>query len=183
MPETRIYLDSLKRTGLTTLYAKEFGTVTSPHSTGTISPTELGAGYYTFANLDETKAYTVQETETEGVRAATDEWLVVLGVKSATLSNQLDQFETITAKLDAVRGPGDRDISIQVLNSSGVPIPNVQCWVSTDIAGESVITDPAFTNSQGIVRFLLNAGSYFLFRQKAGLSFVNPKSFSVLDPE
>lgn len=77
--ETRTFLDPEQRTGLNTLYAKLFGSVTSPHSTGTITPSEIGNGYYDFAGMDTELSYTIQEETVEDTRAASDSVLATIG--------------------------------------------------------------------------------------------------------
>lgn len=74
--ETRRYLEPERRTGLN-LYAKLLGSVTTPHSTGTIEPTEIGSGYYDFAGLDTAESYTIQEEVVAGTKSAADTLLSV----------------------------------------------------------------------------------------------------------
>ena len=82
--ETRRFLDPEQRTGLN-LYAKLFGSVTSPHSTGTIEPTEIGNGYYDFPGLDTVLDYTVQEEAVAGTQVATDAVLSTLTASNVAL--------------------------------------------------------------------------------------------------
>lgn len=53
------------------------------------------------------------------------------------------------------------------------PIENAQVWVSTDIAGSNVIAS-GYTSSLGTVTFYLDAGTYYIWRQKNGYNFTNP---------
>jgi hypothetical protein len=88
--ETRLYLDPEQRTGLQILYAKLFGSVTDPHSTGTISAQEVGNGYYDFAGLDTLLRYTVQEESTPGTRAASD---LIISTLLPSLTSALEAVE------------------------------------------------------------------------------------------
>ncbi len=94
----------------------------------------------------------------------------------ATVDNQ----SLILAKLDALKGPGDESFSILITDDDSNPVIHCSCWVSTDILGNNVITDIWETDSSGTVDFLLDPGTYYLFRQKNGVNFTtNPRSFTV----
>jgi hypothetical protein len=105
--ETRRYLDPEQRTGLTTLYAKLFGSVTTPHSTGIIKPTEIGNGYYDFAGLDTELRYTVQEEATPGSQAASDDALSVIppdfaATAASEAAEAVTQIALVKAKTDLI---------------------------------------------------------------------------------
>jgi hypothetical protein len=97
------------------------------------------------------------------------------GGGSATLANQ----QLILAKLAEIKGPGDQSWSISVRTASDVPIAGCECWVTTDLAGNNAITDIQRTDANGVVEFLLDPGTYYLFRRKSGVTFTNPQSFTV----
>jgi hypothetical protein len=58
-------------------------------------------------------------------------------------------------------------------SGTGLPIADVSVWVSTDAAGENVIASGS-TDAYGVVTFYLDAGTVYVWRQKAGYSFSNP---------
>lgn len=60
----------------------------------------------------------------------------------------------------------------------GLPVDGVDVWVTTDSAGSNTIASGT-TNDSGIVTFLLDAGTYYAWKQLAGYSFTNPESFTV----
>jgi hypothetical protein len=82
-------------------------------------------------------------------------------------------------KLDAIKGPGDRSWSIAVRTSDDVAISGVECWVASDSGGNNVLSDIQRTDANGNVEFLLDPGTYYLFRRKTGYTFTNPQSFTV----
>jgi hypothetical protein len=53
------------------------------------------------------------------------------------------------------------------------PISGVYVWVSTDAAGTIKVASGT-TDANGLVTFWLDAGTYYLWRSKAGYSFINP---------
>lgn len=55
----------------------------------------------------------------------------------------------------------------------GSPIPDADVWVSNDLAGANVITSGR-TDNFGQITFYLDAGTYYVWREKAGWNFVNP---------
>lgn len=59
------------------------------------------------------------------------------------------------------------------------PIDNVQVWLSTDAGGSNVIAGTLLTNAQGQVTFMLDASTYYVWREKAGYNFTNPQTWTV----
>jgi hypothetical protein len=72
-------------------------------------------------------------------------------------------------------GTGDIEWVYTVTDSETpfAPIADVEVWVTTDLAGDNVIYSST-TNALGQVTFYLAAGTYYVWRQKAGYVFVNP---------
>ena len=77
-----------------------------------------------------------------------------------------------------VVGPGAISHTVTV-NSGGNPVDGAEVWVTTDAAGNSVIAGTLVTDAFGRVTFTLDAGTYYLWAQKAGVNFTNPVSFEV----
>lgn len=70
---------------------------------------------------------------------------------------------------------------IVVSDADNTPIPHCSCWVATDEAGADVVSDIFETDSFGKVNFVLVPGTYWLFRQKNGVTFtVNPRELTVV---
>lgn len=87
--------------------------------------------------------------------------------------------DSLTGTLLATGGSGT-SYQIVVKDSTNKPIANCSCWVANDSAGTSVVTPVYETDSQGSVDFVLESGTYWLFRQKNGVAFTNnPKEFTV----
>lgn len=86
--------------------------------------------------------------------------------------------------LDIIAMSGDGNATsyeIVVSDANNTPIPHCICWVATNQAGTNVITDKFETDSFGKVNFVLIPGTYWLFRQKNGVTFsVNPKEFTIV---
>ena len=100
------------------------------------------------------------------------------------LNGYADVVDSLTAieslqKLAAIKGPGDRSWSIAVRTSDDLAISGVECWVAADSAGNNVLTDIQRTDANGNVEFLLDPGTYYLFRRKSGFTFTNPQLFTV----
>lgn len=59
--------------------------------------------------------------------------------------------------------------------STGLGIADVTVWVTTDLAGANVVAS-GLTNSSGQVIFYLDSGvTYYIWRQKDGIDFINPE--------
>jgi hypothetical protein len=74
-------------------------------------------------------------------------------------------------------GAGSISHSITVDDGSN-PLDGVDVWVSTNESGTNVIAR-ASTNAFGIVTFMLDAGTYYCWKQLAGYAFTNPQTFTV----
>jgi hypothetical protein len=62
---------------------------------------------------------------------------------------------------------------------SGAPLPNADVWVTTDIAGTNIVwrgTTDAFGVARDVQNNLplLDAGTYYFWRQLIGFTFTNP---------
>ncbi|TSA12997.1 MAG: hypothetical protein D4R73_01500 [Deltaproteobacteria bacterium] len=58
-------------------------------------------------------------------------------------------------------------------SDNGLPIADAQVWISTDAAGQNIIASGR-TDQNGGVTFYLDAGTVYIWRQKAGVTFINP---------
>lgn len=102
----------------------------------------------------------------QGVRDA-------IGMAAADLDAQLDAIAACGAGSGAVSYP------ITVNNESSNPIDGVEVWITTDSAGTNVVAGTLSTDASGIVTFMLDAGSYYVWRQKSGYNFANPVAITV----
>lgn len=113
----------------------------------------------------------------EAIRDALD--AAALAIKGAT-------FDTATDSLEAIRNRGDAAWTSGTLgsgaiswtytlttNPGGLPIADATIWATTDIAGLNVVAQ-GVTDSFGKVTFNLDAGTYYIWRKKAGVSFTDP---------
>ena len=79
-----------------------------------------------------------------------------------------------------VTASGSISYPVTVTQSDGVtPIEGVQVWITTDLAGTNVIAGSLYTSSMGLATFVLDAGSYYLWRQISGWNFSNPQAITV----
>jgi len=61
---------------------------------------------------------------------------------------------------------------------TGLPIADADVWVTTDQAGANIVASGT-TNASGQVVFYLDAGTYYVWRQKSGWNFTNPDTETV----
>jgi hypothetical protein len=99
----------------------------------------------------------------------------------ATVAKQNEIIADIAAMqaavdlLAGVAGPGGIAWEVTVNDSGGSPLGDVACWVTTDAAGSNVIAGTLYTTEFGIVTFMLNAGTYYLWRNSTSHDFTNPQ--------
>lgn len=76
-------------------------------------------------------------------------------------------------------GPGALVCTLTVRSTEGAVIADADCWISTDEAGDVVVTGHELTNDVGQVTFLLDSGVlYYLWAEKTGTTFTVPQSFT-----
>lgn len=74
-----------------------------------------------------------------------------------------------------VSGAGAIEFTYTITSTlDALPVPNVEVWVSTDIAGTNVVAGTLTTNAFGQVVFYLDAGTHYFWRSKFGWNAINP---------
>lgn len=126
-------------------------------STGTKA--EISNGWYSYT-------LTVAETDTVGP-------LSILANGAGCLQQNLEY-------VIQSRSASGIEFTYTVTNSVTLaPIHGVDVWISTDLAGNNVIWSGT-TDALGVARDLsallpmLDAGTYYFWRQKVGFTFINP---------
>lgn len=76
-------------------------------------------------------------------------------------------------------GSGATAYSITVEDESNDPIDGVEVWITTDAAGLNVIAGTLTTDAMGLAIFMLDAGDYYVWRQRSGYNFTNPVAITV----
>lgn len=110
---------------------------------------------------------------------ATKAEIAAINEKIDTIDSNVDAIlvdtgTTIPALINSDSGAGTIQHTYTVTDSAdGTPIDGVEVWVSTDAAGVNVIAS-GYTNSSGIVIFMLDAGTYYFWRKRSGYNFTNP---------
>jgi len=86
--------------------------------------------------------------------------------------------DVFKADVTVLNGSGSISYPITV-TSSGTPVAGVECWVTTDSGGTNVVAGTLTTNDFGVVTFLLDAGTYYLWRDSTTHSFPKPTTITV----
>jgi len=91
------------------------------------------------------------------------------------------EFEARTILADdyVVVGSGALSCTWTQKDDGGNPMDNVAVWICTDEAGTNVIAGTLYTDSSGEVSFMLDAGTYYVFRERSGFNFTNPQEWVV----
>lgn len=141
-----------------------------------IALTEAGAGIY-LGNMPAVEAgsYSYAVYEQAGANPATTDTLRGTGYLdwdgSATFGNSA--LATLIAGLGG-SGAGAIEWTYTLTSSvGGAAIPDAEVWVTSDAGGVTVLASGR-TNASGEVTFWLDAGTVYVWRQKAGWNFTNP---------
>ena len=135
------------------------------------------------ANIDATISSRLPTSSYSSPASITSLQADVTSIKS-TVTTNLDttvssRFPT-SSWIPPVTASGSISYPVTVTQSDGVtPIEGVQVWITTDLAGTNVIAGSLYTSSMGIATFVLDAGSYYLWRQISGWNFSNPQAITV----
>lgn len=76
-------------------------------------------------------------------------------------------------------GPGALSCTWTQKDDDENPMDNVQIWITTDEAGINVIAGTLLTNALGQATFMLDPGTYYVWRERAGYNFTNPQEWTV----
>lgn len=61
----------------------------------------------------------------------------------------------------------------------GSPVDGAEVWITSDAAGAYLVAGTLSTNAQGNATFYLDAGTYYVWAQKAGINITNPTQITV----
>jgi hypothetical protein len=75
-------------------------------------------------------------------------------------------------------GDGAVEHTVNVDDGSD-PLDGVNVWVTSDVDGTSIVAR-GYSDALGKVVFMLDVGTYYLWKQLAGYSFTNPETFTVV---
>lgn len=158
-----VEIAGLTGAGLTVQISKAGGAFAP--STG--AKTEISDGWYTYT-------LSAAETNTEGPLA------VMVDGAGCVQQNLL--FQVVDFAITAI------EFTYTVTNSvTGLPIEGVQCFFCTDAAGTNVVWS-GDTDTFGVARDdagnlpRLDPGTYYIFRQKSGYTFIDPDTETVSNP-
>jgi hypothetical protein len=90
------------------------------------------------------------------------------------------EISLVALRNEGAIGPGSLNKTFVIRDTDSTPLGNVKCWISTDIAGSNVIAGSLLTDYLGKVTFLLDPGTYYLWRSSPYYTFHNPQQFTVL---
>lgn len=90
-----------------------------------------------------------------------------------------DYLDAAISEVGSVVGPGALSCTWTQKDDDENPMDNVQVWITTDEAGVNVIAGTLLTDAQGQATFMLDEGTYYVWREKAGKNFTNPQTWSV----
>jgi len=76
-------------------------------------------------------------------------------------------------------GAGAVSEVVTVTDDDSNPLDGVEVWVTSDIAGTNVVAGSLTTNASGQVTFMLDAGTYYAWKQLSGYNFTNPETLTV----
>lgn len=99
----------------------------------------------------------------------------ILVVVDDVISNTyLDQYVS-----KAGQGNGSNEYIDHTNNALGVAVEGVQVYITSDLAGSTVITANQYSLSDGSVTWYLPSGTYYEWMFKPGQSWANPKIITI----
>lgn len=101
---------------------------------------------------------------------------VALGTDYGELGN--NQSGTLT-----FQGSGTEVVTVTVNNpNTNDVVENASVWITSDIAGNTLVTPYQLTNASGQATFTVNPGTYYLWAIKETVPFANiPQQITVTD--
>jgi len=96
------------------------------------------------------------------------------------LKNSTYGLSALKTAVDGVTTVGTGSVSTSIeCKAGGVVIDGVEVWITSDEAGVSVVAGTVVSDANGLAAFLLDAGTYYVWRQLAGYNFDNPRTITV----
>lgn len=89
--------------------------------------------------------------------------------------------EDPTSIISAIQttGSGALSTTIYCQTDGEVAIDGVEVWITSDSAGSNVVAGTVSSDATGLVTFMLDAGTYFVWKQLSGMNFTNPTEIVV----
>lgn len=137
------------------------------------------------ANIDTTISSRLATTGITGLQAdITTIGSDIVTIKPVIIGNIDVPVSTRLADADYVlpnnAGKGSITYTVVVTRpDTTTPIEGCATWVSSDSSGANIIAGTVYTDTLGKATYMLDAGTYYLWRQIAGWNFTNPTSFTV----
>jgi hypothetical protein len=85
---------------------------------------------------------------------------------------------THAAVLAASTGAGSIPWTYTLTATGGAPIADAEVWVTSDLGGAYTVASGR-TDDFGVVQFMLDAGTYYIWAAKAGWDFASPDTETV----
>lgn len=148
--------------------------------------TRLAAGAYTAPdNVGIAAIGAAVDTEVAAIKTNTDKVGTAMELDGAVYRFTTNALEQAPGGGGGPVGPGATSYPVTVTEADLItPIDGVAVWVTTDVAGTNTIAGTLYTDAlgriNGTVGFMLNAGSYYLWRERSGWNFLNPVAFTVV---
>jgi len=159
--------------------------VVTPASSGIVeinlTAAEVGSNHFTVKMVDAAGSEWKTTYFHETVGSSVDASVIADAVWDEAIADHLSAGSTGEALSDAsgTAGSGSISYTITVCDTLSNPLDGVAVWITTDSAGVNVVAGTSFTDALGNVTFMLDAGSYYGWQQRAGYNFTNPTSFTV----
>jgi hypothetical protein len=125
------------------------------------------------------------------IKAQTDQLVFAGGKVNANATASVDTTaiaNAVDTKLSTSHGSGGWGSSATgngaipvtiTVESNSLPADGVAVYITTDSAGVSLTAGTLFTDAFGVVNFLLDPGTYYVWKQRAGINFTNPETIVV----
>ena len=97
------------------------------------------------------------------------------GTVGEALRKVLNYLDAAVSSVSGSAGSGGITWDYYQYETDGTtPIADCGIWVTTDSGGTNVVAGTVYTDAFGKARFFLDAGTYYIWKQKAGYTFTNP---------
>lgn len=96
------------------------------------------------------------------------------------VDGKLNAISNAIAGISSTSGPGSIQTTI-TCQSGGNPVAGVEVWISTDQQGNNVVAGTLVSDDFGKATFLLDVGTYFVWRDSVSHQFPNPVQIEVND--